>query len=39
MENIKGFTRVNHVGITVKNLEKSIAFYEALTGIKVSNID
>lgn len=40
MENaIKGFTRANHVGITVKNLEKSIAFYEALTGTKVSNID
>ncbi|KMQ69128.1 glyoxalase [Chryseobacterium sp. FH2] len=40
MENInKGFTRANHVGITVKNLEKSIDFYEALTGIKVSNID
>ncbi len=32
MENIKkGFTRANHVGITVKNLEKSVAFYEALT--------
>lgn len=40
MENInKGFTRANHVGITVKNLEKSIAFYEALIGTKVSNID
>ncbi|OCA68001.1 glyoxalase [Chryseobacterium artocarpi] len=40
MENItKGFTRANHVGITVKNLEKSIVFYEALTGTKVSNID
>lgn len=40
MENTtKGFTRANHVGITVKNLEKSIVFYEALTGIKVSNID
>ena len=41
MENKKtlGFTRANHVGITVSNLEKSIAFYEALTGIKVSNID
>jgi len=34
-----GFTRANHVGITVKNLEKSILFYEALTGTKVSNID
>jgi catechol 2,3-dioxygenase-like lactoylglutathione lyase family enzyme len=40
MENAsKGFTRANHVGITVKNLEASIAFYEALTGIKVSNTD
>lgn len=40
MENTtKGFTRANHVGITVKNLEKSIVFYEALTGTKVSNID
>lgn len=40
MENIlKGFSRANHVGITVKNLEKSIAFYEALTGTRVSNID
>jgi catechol 2,3-dioxygenase-like lactoylglutathione lyase family enzyme len=35
----KGFTRANHVGITVRNLEKSIAFYEALTGTKVSNVD
>lgn len=35
----QGFTRANHVGITVRNLEKSITFYEALTGIKVSNID
>lgn len=34
-----GFTRANHVGITVSNLERSIAFYEALTGTKVSNID
>lgn len=34
-----GFTRANHVGITVKNLEKSIIFYETLTGTKVSNID
>ncbi|AQX85051.1 VOC family protein [Elizabethkingia sp. HX WHF] len=36
---LTGFSRANHVGITVSNLEKSIAFYEALTGIKVSNID
>ena len=34
-----GFSRANHVGITVSNLEKSIAFYEALTGTKVSNVD
>ncbi len=38
-EKSTGFSRANHVGITVSNLEKSIAFYEALTGIKVSNID
>ncbi|OPC03552.1 glyoxalase [Elizabethkingia ursingii] len=36
---LTGFSRANHVGITVSNLEKSIAFYEALTGTKVSNID
>lgn len=34
-----GFSRANHVGITVSNLEASIQFYETLTGIKVSNID
>lgn len=34
-----GFRKVNHVGIVVKDLDKSIAFYEALTGIKVSNVD
>lgn len=41
MENTKktGFSRANHVGITVKNLQKSITFYETLTGTKVSNID
>ncbi|MED1408349.1 MULTISPECIES: VOC family protein [Bacillus] len=38
-ENTAGFSQVNHVGITVSNLEKSIVFYEALTGKKVSNID
>ncbi|WP_118975991.1 VOC family protein [Taibaiella koreensis] len=35
----KGFSRANHVGITVSSLEASIAFYEALTGTKVSNVD
>jgi catechol 2,3-dioxygenase-like lactoylglutathione lyase family enzyme len=35
----QGFSRANHVGITVSNLEKSIEFYQALTGLKVSNID
>ncbi|MBZ4191843.1 VOC family protein [Niabella beijingensis] len=34
-----GLSRANHVGITVKDLEKSITFYEALTGLKVSNRD
>lgn len=29
-----GFSMVNHVGITVSNLERSIQFYEALTGKK-----
>lgn len=36
---LSGFSRANHVGIAVSNLERSIAFYEALTGVKVSNID
>jgi catechol 2,3-dioxygenase-like lactoylglutathione lyase family enzyme len=31
---LTGFSRANHVGITVSNLEKSIAFYEALTESK-----
>lgn len=35
----KGFSRANHVGIVVANLDKSIAFYEALTGLKVTNVD
>lgn len=30
---------VNHIGITVSNLEKSIQFYEALTGKKIGNKD
>jgi catechol 2,3-dioxygenase-like lactoylglutathione lyase family enzyme len=34
-----GFSVVNHIGITVSNLEKSINFYETLTGEKVSNVD
>lgn len=38
-EKTAGFSQVNHVGITVSNLEKSIVFYEALTGKKISNID
>jgi len=40
-EKSSGFSRANHVGtgIAVSNLENSIAFYEALTGVKVSNID
>ncbi|WP_265456076.1 VOC family protein [Enterococcus sp. HY326] len=35
----QGFSLVNHVGITVSNLDKSIVFYEALTGNKISNKD
>ncbi|RBL92453.1 VOC family protein [Chitinophaga flava] len=35
----EGFSRANHVGIVVTNLDKSIAFYEALTGLKISNRD
>ncbi|WGL98862.1 VOC family protein [Arsenophonus sp. aPb] len=34
-----GFSRANHVGITVSNLAKSIAFYETLTGTKAVNVD
>ncbi|MFB8591239.1 VOC family protein [Enterococcus casseliflavus] len=34
-----GFSMVNHVGITVSNLEHSIQFYEALTGKKIANQD
>lgn len=35
----KGFSLVNHIGITVSNLEKSVEFYEALTGTNISNMD
>ncbi len=35
----KGFSRVNHVGIVVADLDKAIVFYEALTGQKISNQD
>ncbi len=35
----KGFSTVNHVGITVSNPDKSIEFYEALTGKKIVNRD
>ena len=34
-----GFSAVNHVGITVSNLDKAIEFYETLTGKKISNKD
>ncbi|MEG0619410.1 MAG: VOC family protein [Bacilli bacterium] len=34
-----GFSVVNHIGITVSNLDKSIEFYEALTGEKIANKD
>lgn len=36
---LSGFSMVNHVGITVSNLEKSIIFYETLTGKKIANKD
>ncbi|MGX7014912.1 VOC family protein [Vagococcus silagei] len=35
----KGFSIVNHIGITVSNLDKSMVFYEALTGEKIANKD
>ncbi len=35
----QGFNRVNHVGIVVSDLNRSVTFYEALTGRKVSNVD
>ena len=34
-----GFSAVNHVGITVSNLDKAIEFYETLTGKKIRNKD
>lgn len=34
-----GFSVINHVGITVKSLDKAIPFYEALFGVKVTNVD
>lgn len=34
-----GFSVVNHVGITVSNLDKAIEFYEALFGEKIANKD
>lgn len=34
-----GFSIVNHIGITVSDLEESIKFYEALTGEKIANKD
>ncbi|GHC19868.1 hypothetical protein GCM10008913_04380 [Leuconostoc lactis KCTC 3528 = DSM 20202] len=36
---VQGFSVVNHVGITVSNLENAIVFYEALTGKKITNQD
>lgn len=36
---MNGFSIVNHVGITVSDLDKSIAFYEALAGKKIANRD
>lgn len=38
-EAVKGFSVVNHVGITVSNLDESVKFYEALTGTKIANRD
>ena len=35
----QGFSVVNHVGITVRDLDKAIPFYEALFGRKVANVD
>ena len=34
-----GLSRVNHVGITVSDLDASIKFYEALTGTTIENVD
>ncbi len=38
-EKTAGFSSANHVGITVSSLEKSVAFYEGLTGVKIANND
>ncbi|PSK94622.1 methylmalonyl-CoA epimerase [Taibaiella chishuiensis] len=37
--NNTGFSRVNHVGIVVADLDRAVTFYETLTGRKVSNTD
>ena len=34
-----GLRKINHVGIVVADLDKSIRFYEALTGVEVRNTD
>lgn len=36
MINIKGFGKVNHVGIVVADLDKAIQFYSALTGKEIN---
>ena len=34
-----GLSRANHVGIVVSDLDRSIRFYEALTGTRIVNKD